>query len=62
MITYLQAMLHVVRARHQRLREEPELGATSLEWAIIAAAVIVIAAIVVTAVTLAVQNRSAQIN
>ncbi len=62
MITYLQAMIHVVQARHQRLREKPELGATSLEWAIIAGALIVIAAIVIAAVTLAAQNRSAQIN
>ena len=62
MLTYLEAMVLAVRGRFERLREEPEAGFSSLEWAILAAAVIIIAAIVIVAVTNAVTNRSGQIS
>ncbi len=62
MFSYLEAMVLVVRGRYERLREEPEAGFSSLEWAILAAAVIVITAIVIVAVTNATTNRSGQIS
>jgi len=62
MRTYLEATVSAVRGRYQRLRDEPEAGFSSLEWAILAAAVIIIAAIVIVAVTNAVTNRSGQIS
>jgi len=62
MLTYLEATVLAVRGRYERLRDEPEAGFSSLEWAILAAAVIVIAAIVIAFVTSAVTNRSSQIS
>ena len=38
MLTYLEAMVSAVRGRYQRLRDEPEAGFSSLEWAILAEA------------------------
>lgn len=62
MFSYLQAMVLVVRGRYARLREEPEAGFSSLEWAILAAAVIIITAIVITAVVNATNTHSGQIS